>query len=61
MEYQDITVVHPKELALVKVNKKPGTLAKGTLLNELAGVDGLLCLLSDRLYAQILSRPNDSG
>ena len=40
----------------VRVNRRPGVLARRTLLKEVADADGLLCLLTDRLDAQALAR-----
>ena len=45
-----------KRIARVKVNTKDGALARKTLLEEVADVDALLCLLTDRVDATVMER-----
>lgn len=40
----------------VRANREPGTLRRGALLEGVRGADGILCLLSDRIDAEVFSR-----
>lgn len=45
-----------RSVSHVRVNGVPGTLAREALLKEVRGADGVLCLLSDKMDGEVLSR-----
>jgi glyoxylate reductase len=55
-EVPDKAVQFLKSIATVRINPKDGPPARDVLLKEVEGVDGLFCLLTEKVDAELLDR-----